>query len=205
MNSFSNQERLTRPGKPPNLTAKVQALCEEFETGGLLAGLKDIYAAADSLADPQYECRRCARCCDQTIRPLAAYAVEAAYLVGGLAPGDIPLVNEGEPLCPSLTEGGRCRFYEVRMLGCRLFLPWRDWDPQKGCANYPHSQETLGKIRYLLDSVESLNQEFIWALGLHRDFEFDFLGSWSITTWFEPLASAVRVDPPPWALGPNRV
>jgi len=179
--NFSNRQT--------NLAAKVQALAEEYETYPLLANLDEIYKFAESLTENRFACRGCARCCDETIRPLATYAVEIAYLLTGTPPAEIPLVDPDEPLCPSLKANRRCKFYSKRPLGCRLFLPWSRWRGADGCENYPHTAETLQKINYLLRLVEGLNQEFIRTVGLHRDFDFDYLAHASITGWFEMPAS----------------
>lgn len=169
-----------------NLAAKVQTLAEEYETRTLVANLDEVYTLAGSLSDDRLACRGCARCCNETIRPLATYAVEIAYMLDGASAADIPLVDRDEPLCPSLNRGRRCKFYAKRPLGCRLFLPCAQWSRAKGCANYPHNSESLEKIEYLLRVVDGLNQEFIRTTGLHRDFDFDYLAHMSITSWFEP-------------------
>ena len=170
---------------PVNLAAKVRALAEEYETRSLVANLDEVYGFAGSLADDRLACRGRARCCNETIRPLATYAIEIAYMLDGAPAAEIPMVDKDEPLCPSLNSGRRCKFYPKRPLGCRLFLPWSQWSRAKGCANYPHAMESLEKIEYLLRVVDGLNQEFIRTTGLHRDFDFDYLAHTSITSWFE--------------------
>ncbi len=202
MKDFSNSDCLASAAVTPgNQAARLQALAEEYETGLLVGRLDKIYQFADSLADPRYKCRSCANCCNQSIRPLAAYAVEIAYLTGKTAAKEMPMVDEDEPSCPALAvdqktgRGGRCKFYLNRPLGCRLFLPYKDWAEDKGCANYPHSPDSLKTIHYLLNVVEGLNQEFVRTIGLHRDFDFDYLAHWSITAWFTPISAAATAGP----------
>ena len=201
MKDFSINDQLAPAAiKPGNQAARLQALAEEYETKSLVGNLDEIYGFADSLADGRYECRKCARCCDQTIRPLAAYAVEIAYLAGNTAAENIPVVDEDERLCPALGEGGSCRFYVKRPLGCRLFLPCEDWTGTKGCADYPHCSRSLEKMHYMLVVAERLNQEFIRTVGLHRDFDFDYLAHWSITTWFSPISATAAKTGLSWGL-----
>jgi len=204
VNSFSNEERViegdaTAGVRPVNLAAKIQALAEEFEVHKLISRLDDIYELAGSLTDERYTCRRCTHCCDQRLRPLAVYAVEVAYMLDGPDQDSIPAIDPDEPLCPALRSENSCRYYETRPLGCRLFLPWRDWSAGQGCDNYPHSPGARDEIHYMLNMVERVNHDFIRTLGLHRDFEFDYLCHSSVSTWFERSA-AHRAGAPLWGI-----
>ena len=55
-------------------------------------------------------------------------------------------------------------------------------------------------MRYMLSLAEGLNQEFITTVGLHRDFDFDYLAHWSITTWFSPMAAVTAKTGLSWGL-----
>lgn len=187
MNIFANREpiREAEPQVRPSLAARISAMADEYNAGQFFAGLQQVLTAADTLADEAWACRQCGRCCDQDVRHLAVYAIEAANMLRACSTAELLLNRKSETVCPGLAKTNLCHLYEGRPIGCRLFLPWRQWTSQRGCANYPYRSESRRQMHDLLMRLEGINQAFVWKLGLHRDFDFDFLGQWSVLEWFD--------------------
>lgn len=147
--------------------------------------LEPILKRASQLGSRGFFCRRCTNCCQQDKRVLQLFAIEVAYLLQELNEQTIPRACcEEAKICPFLTSKNHCLAYQNRPFGCRLFVPWYNWNKDKGCATYPHSQKTLAEIHFLLHKLEQLNRAFVGQIGLEFDLDFDFLGHWGVNTWF---------------------
>ena len=95
--------------------------------------------------------------------------------------------------CPALTKEGICDHYSSRPLACRVFQPWTDWSPIKGCYHYPSNRESSQELTALLNRLTELNQAFVSRLGLQRNLDFDYLGQWAIADRF--TEQGVDIDP----------
>jgi Fe-S-cluster containining protein len=86
--------------------------------------------------------------------------------------------------CPALTEEDLCDHYSSRPFACRVFQPWSEWGPIKGCLRHPYNRDTTHELSTLLDRLAELNHAFVYRLGLHQSLDFDYLGNWAIADWF---------------------
>ena len=173
-----------------NPAAQILAAAEETDCQDDLKQLKRIYELSDTLDSGSQECRKCGSCCNQTTRHLEVFAIEIAYMFEDADIDHIPVIDWESSVCPARTKLKKCRRYESRPLGCRLFLPWKEWSEDGGCGSYRHDEETFNKINYLLNATSQLNHNFTRKTGLFRNFGFDFLSHWSVLQWFFSLETA---------------
>jgi len=94
--------------------------------------LRAIYARVDAMLSG-YSCDTSTECCrfgvtgrEPYVTPVELAEMEHAIAARGLpaakaSPRSLPLVDD-ERACALLDEGGRCRIYDARPLGCRTFF-----------------------------------------------------------------------------------
>ena len=173
-----------------NPAAQILAAAAETDCSEYISQLEQVYELSETLSDDRQNCRKCGSCCNQTTRHLEVFAIEIAYMFKSTKIDDVPIIEWGSSVCPARSKLKRCQLYKSRPLGCRLFVPWTEWSESSGCASYPHNQETLNKVNYLLNTTGQLNNDFIRKTGLFRNFSFDFLSHWSVLQWFFYLETA---------------
>ncbi len=183
MNIFSSLEDQPVGSHPvqSGYAAAVARGCAESTVQNIMGALNSLYERAGQIGQTGIACRQCSKCCRH--RLVTACAVEVAYL----------LLSASEPLnfgglenhpCPALTAENSCDRYSARPLACRVFQPWSDWSPIKGCHHYPSNRDSSQKLNALLNRLTELNYAFVRKLGLQRNLDFDYLGQWAIADWF---------------------
>ncbi len=192
MNSFSclRDQPAETLAVQSGYAATVMRGCAESTVQDIMGALGSLYEQAGQVKQTEVACRQCSKCCRH--RLVTACAIEVAYLVLS----DSGPLNYGEfsdHPCPALTKEGICDHYSSRPLACRVFQPWTDWSPIKGCYHYPSNRESSQELTALLNRLTELNQAFVSRLGLQRNLDFDYLGQWAIADWF--TEQGVDIDP----------